>query len=158
MDNGSKELFAKKRDVQLGKGREAVLQYIYEVHDVKHPAIIAIALGGSVSTAIAPSREVLEPEKVVSEGVRVIGPLEKCSRFPQKPLAERCHNAAARLKGVPLGGVNVQYHTLIEEEEGAIPVRTCGIRRNTEDRTVKRMPVFQPVRKASADRRIAEYV
>ena len=148
MDNGSKELFAKKRDVQLGKGREAVLQYIYEVHDVKHPAIIAIALGGGVSTAIAPSREVLEPEKAVAEGVRVIGPLEKCS----------CHNAAARLKGVPLGGVNVQYHTLIEEEEGAIPVRTCGIRRNTEDRTVERMPVFQPVRKASADRRIAEYV
>ena len=70
-------------------------------------------------------------------------------------MTERGHDAAACLKGVPLGGVNVQYHTLIEEKEGAIPVRTCGIRRNTEDRTVERMPIFQPVQKAGADRRIA---
>ena len=77
MDNGSKYLFAKKGNIQLGKDREAVLQYIYEVHDIKHPTIIAIALSGGVSTAVTPGGEVLKPEKAVAEGVRVIGPLEE---------------------------------------------------------------------------------
>ena len=76
MDNGSKYLFAKKGNIQLGKYREAVLQYIDEVHDIKNPTIIAIALGGGVTTAVTPGGEVLEPEKAVAEGVRVIRPLE----------------------------------------------------------------------------------
>ena len=66
----------------MGKDREAVLPDIYEVHDIKHSAIVAIALGGGVATAVTPSGEVLEPKKAVAEGVRVIGPLKECGSFP----------------------------------------------------------------------------
>ena len=155
MNNGSKYLFTKKGNITLGKDREAVLQYIYEIHDIKHSAIVAIALGGGVATAVTPSGEVLEPKKAVAEGVRVIGPLKECGRFPEEPLTERGHDAATRLKGVPLGRVDMHYHALVKEEEGAVPVRACSIRGNTKDRAVKRVPIFQPVHKAGADRRIA---
>ena len=52
MYNGGKQLFAKQGNMQLGEGREAMLQYIYEIHKIKHSAIIAIALGGGIPTAV----------------------------------------------------------------------------------------------------------
>ena len=77
MYNSGKQLLAKKRNMHLGEGREAMLQDIYEIHKVKDAAVIAVALGGGIPTAVTPGGEVLKPEKAVAEGVRVIGPLEE---------------------------------------------------------------------------------
>ena len=75
--NSGKQLLAKKGNMRLGEGREAMLQDIYEIHKVKDAAVIAVALGGGIPTAVTPGGEVLKPEKAVAEGVRVIGPLEE---------------------------------------------------------------------------------
>ena len=124
MQNGRKQLLAKKGNMRLGKYRLTTLQYINEVHEVENPTVIPIGLGGGVSTAVCPGGEVLEAKESCAEGFRVIRACEECVRLPEKPLTKRRDDPATSLKGVPLERVHVQDDAMVEEDKGAIPVGT----------------------------------
>jgi hypothetical protein len=50
----------------------------------------------------------------------------------------------------------VHDNPVIEEEKGAIPMRTCCVGGDTDNGAVKGVAILQPVRKSCADRRVAE--